>query len=66
MKNWFDTLNESLESENLLDTWNCHDYIGYGETFRYFKRGLCISIYRDDSGCYERPVNYPTLMDDSH
>lgn len=64
MKNWFDTLNAALESENLLDTWQM-DFppISYGQTFSYThddgsKYGRYVSIYRDDSGRYERPISY--------
>ena len=65
MKNWFDTLNEALESEGLLHTWDISfGGIGYGETksYRYdngTKYGQFISIYRDNiTGKYERPIHY--------
>lgn len=60
--NWFNILNQSLESEGLVDTWNCTDSIGYGETFRwYFNRGTkayVATIFREVDGTYERPVWY--------
>lgn len=73
-ENWFETLTESLESEGLLHTWDgmMMAPIQYGETRGYYheedgeKRGKpytyirYISIYRSDSGRYERPVHYRT------
>jgi len=62
--NYFKTLNQALNSEGLLDTWQVHyGPIGYGETFMYThddgtKYGHLISIYRDDRGWYERPIHY--------
>jgi hypothetical protein len=62
-KNWFNTLNDALMSENLIVSWNFNGGIGYGETFTYHfdngtKYGMFVSIYRDERGKYERPVNY--------
>jgi hypothetical protein len=57
-QNWFDTLNQSLESENLIDYWQFGLNISYGETVRIVSNGLLISITRDNSGRYERPVFY--------
>lgn len=61
-KNWFDTLNEALESEGLLELWPLGRNIAYGETsaltvehngeYRY------ISVYRSEMGRYERPIAY--------
>ncbi len=64
-QNWFDTLNDALESEDLLSTWDCTwAPIAYGETRSYHvddgtRYGRRVSIYRDDrTGSYERPVHY--------
>lgn len=63
-QNWFNTLNEALESEGLLDTWEIHfPPIYYGQSFSYrykdgSKWGRYVSIYRDDEGRYERPIHY--------
>lgn len=67
-QNWFNTLNEALESEGLLDTWDISmGSIGYGESARYVAmvRGdkRFITIYRETDGRYERPVHYLTQMD---
>jgi predicted heme/steroid binding protein len=64
MKNWFNTLSEALDSENLLDSWEIHfSGINYDSTFSWTwndgtKYGHYITIYRDSNGRYERPVHY--------
>ncbi len=64
MKNWFNTLAEALQAENLQDTWQLHfSPIGYKETYTYTfddgtKYGHYVSIYRDERGLYERPIHY--------
>lgn len=65
MQNWFETLSEALEAENLSHTWDCFwPPIGYDETRSYHvddgtKYGRRVSIYRDSqTGRYERPVHY--------
>jgi hypothetical protein len=65
IKNWFNTLNEALESEGLLHTWEAHNFpaIGYGESYSYTfpdgtKYGHFVSLFRDERGMYERPVHY--------
>lgn len=63
-QNWFNTLNDALESEGLLDSWEIHfSPINYGKSFSWTwqdgsKNGHFISIYRDERGMYERPVHY--------
>ena len=63
-QNWFPTLNQALEAEGLLDSWEMHfTPIIYGETRTYTfengtKYGHFVSIYRDLDGRYERPVHY--------
>lgn len=62
-QNWFNTLNEALLSEDLLETWE-HFWspIKYGETRSYVSNDVFISIYRDENGKYERPIHYKTLI----
>jgi hypothetical protein len=63
-RNWFATLNEALESEDLLDTWEVNfPPLQYDSNFSYTcqdgsKYGKFVSIYRDNSGKYERPIHY--------
>lgn len=62
MQNWFPTLSDALESENLSHMWDGRP-IQYDETqaltyddgTRY---GHYVSIYRNERGMYERPVHY--------
>ena len=62
--NWFDTLNEALLSEDLLEAWDdIHGPINYGQTVSWTwedgtRYGHYISIYRTCGGRYERPVHY--------
>lgn len=65
-KNWFDTLNDALESEGLVDKWPLGKNIVYGETGEVVKDGTFITVYRDDNGRYERPVHYATKREDTH
>lgn len=62
--NWFQTLNEALESEDLLDAWEPTwspimqgDYRAwtYDDGSKY---GRWVSVYRAEDGRYERPVHY--------
>ncbi len=62
-KNWFPTLNEALESERLVESWPITLSVAYGETKTYTfddgtKHGHFVSVYRDETGRYERPVHY--------
>lgn len=63
-KNWYNSLNESLESRDLIPLWNIFLNISYGETVQdIVKDGgfyRLISIYRNNSGMYESPVTYIT------
>ena len=57
-QNWFETLNQSLESENLIDSWPLGLNISYGETVRIVADNRFISVTRENDGRYERPVHY--------
>ena len=63
-RNWLGTLNQALDSEGLIDSWDClWPPISYGETWSYHfdngtKYGHHVSITRDTDGRYERPVHY--------
>lgn len=57
-KNWFDTLNEALEAEGLVETWPLGFNVNYNETKTIIADGLFISVYRDERGRYERPISY--------
>lgn len=61
-ENWFKTLTEALEAENISHMWP-NTPIAYGQNIgltyddgtRY---GHYVSIYRDSNGLYERPIHY--------
>ena len=63
-QNWFNTLNESLASEDLVNTFPEDYNLSYGQTIRYVKDGLFVSVYRDNTGRYERPVHYNSKCED--
>lgn len=60
MNNWFETLAESLKSENITG-WPITQTINYGETIKEFIDDKNVSIYRSDTGRYERPIHYKSL-----
>lgn len=62
-QNWFNTLNEALNSEGLIEDYPFGLNIGYGETVNYTfdngtKYGHYVTIFRNSDGRYERPVHY--------
>jgi hypothetical protein len=61
MKNYFDTLNQALESEGLVDQWTTGTNINYGETVQANTGERLISVYRNSNGRYERPVHYSVI-----
>jgi len=65
-RNWFQTLNEALASEELVGLWPLGENVNYGETCRVFvqdgSKMRMISVYRSECGIYERPVHYMTQM----
>ena len=57
-RNWFNTLNEALEAEDLLDALDISFAgISYGENYSWIWNDRHISIYRETDGRYERPVH---------
>ncbi|AHC30524.1 hypothetical protein CC53_gp107 [Rhizobium phage vB_RleS_L338C] len=63
---WFNTLNDALASENLVNLWPFGKTMLYGETVGFAAAGRWISVYRSESGRYERPIHYATLMEDTY
>ena len=62
MQNRFQTLSEALHSEGISHMWNWRP-IAYGETVSLTyddgtRYGHYVSVYRDETGLYERPVHY--------
>jgi hypothetical protein len=61
-QNRFQTLSEALESEGISHMWHWRP-IAYGETVSLTyddgtRYGHYVSVYRDETGLYERPVHY--------
>lgn len=61
-QNRFKTLSDALESENILHMWDNRP-IQYGQTSSLTyddgtRYGHFVSVYRDETGLYERPVHY--------
>ena len=61
-QNWFKTLSEALESEGVGHMWNMEPIaydqtrsLTYDDGTRY---GHYVSVYRSESGLYERPIHY--------
>ena len=63
-QNFFSTLNDALNAEGLLESWEfTQPPIAYGETRSYTwqdgsRHGHYVTIYRSSEGRYERPVHY--------
>ena len=63
-QNRFQTLNEALDSEGLVDSWDItFQALSYGQTFSYTfnngtRHGHYVSVHRFEDGTYERPVHY--------
>ena len=61
-QNWFETLNEALNSEGLINLWPLGINIPYGCSHRFVTDcGKLIAVYRETDGRYERPIHYSTL-----
>lgn len=63
-RNFFNTLNEALDSENLVELWPLGTNIDYNQNVGVVGNDdeTFISVYRDERGMYERPIHYATLM----
>ena len=63
-QNWFQTLNASLESENLVNLWPLGSNINYNQTVQHIVEDgdfyRLISVYRNENGLYERAITYIT------
>lgn len=64
MTNWFNTLNDALESEGLVDLWPLGLNVGYNQEVHFVNDGTFVSIYRDERGMYERPIHYASMQQD--
>jgi hypothetical protein len=64
-RNYFGTLSDALDAESLNGIWPLGVNVNYGQTIGLAVNGRWISVYRDDSGRYERPIHYATQMADT-
>jgi len=65
MQFWFNTLNDALEAEGLVDFWPIGLNISYDQTVQFASNGKWISVFRDETGRYERPIHYATKMENT-
>ena len=69
-KNYFNTLNEALQAEGLIEYWPLGSNIQYSETVQHVVStptgSKLISVYRDERGLYERPIHYLTSTGKYH
>lgn len=65
-QNWFETLNDALDSEALTEMWPLGLNVNYDTTIGLASGGRWISITRDNQGRYERPIHYLTQMADTY
>jgi len=62
--NFFNTLNEALDAEEIVPLWPLGSNISYGQTVSHVTDGIFVSVYRDERGMYERPIHYKTKRED--
>jgi hypothetical protein len=54
---WFQTLNDALKSEGLLDVWPVGVTIDFNQSICIHSGAYIITMFRDSTGRYQRP-NY--------
>jgi len=63
---YYNTLNEALAAtdEKLVALYPVGYNLQYGETIRFVKEGVFVSVYRDERGMYEEAVSYASKCED--
>ena len=63
---YYNTLNEALEvtDEKLVELYPVGYNLRYGETIRFVKDGIFVSVYRDERGMYEEAISYESKCED--
>jgi len=63
---WHPTLNHALAATNpeLIPLFPLGWNLRYGETIRFVKNGVFVSVYRDLNGLYENAITYATKCTD--
>lgn len=62
----YSTLNEALAAtdEKLVALYPTGYNLRYGETIRFVKDGIFVSVYRDERGMYEEALTYESKCED--
>lgn len=62
----YNTLNEALAAtdEKLVALYPLGYNLRYGETIRFVKDGIFVSVYRDERGMYEEAISYESKCED--
>lgn len=63
---YYNTLNEVLAAtdEKLVELYPTGYNLRYGETIRFVKDGIFVSVYRDERGMYEEALSYASKCED--
>ena len=63
---YYNTLNEALAAtdEKLVGLYPIGYNPRYGETIRFVKDGIFVSVYRDERGMYEEAISYDSKCED--
>ncbi len=63
---YYHTLNEALEAtdKSLVEKFPLGYNLSYGQTIRFVKDGVFVSVYRDDRGFYEEAITYNSKCED--
>ena len=63
---FYNTLNEALAAtdEKLMALYPVGYNLRYGETIRFVKDGVFVSVYRNERGAYEEAISYESKCDD--
>ena len=63
---FYNTLNEALAAtdEKLVELYPAGYNLRYGETIRFVKDGIFVSVYRDERGMYEEAISYESKCED--
>ena len=63
---FYNTLNEALAAtdEKLMALYPVGYNLRYGETIRFVKDGVFVSVYRDERGMYEEAISYESKCED--
>ena len=63
---YYNALNEALAAsdEKLVGLYPTGYNLRYGETIRFVKEGIFVSVYRDERGMYEEAISYESKCED--